>query len=260
MTLRYLVERTGYSEKSLRLAISSLMQKGWLMKARPCHYGVNEYGIVEPNSIVGRFGSAEKTVEKITADLGETAVNITGENWKKLPLISEEITADLGETPYYIFDNNIYNNFFIPAVPEEKKEKEILLKEFFLDFGIYQPMDEVMSFWHYHEQTGWRNGKGQRIVNKQSAAKFWKISDAARRQQDWSKRFLGRMIPLLKDEERLCVIAELENMYREQENVVMKIQSDKIYKTIESNVSLHGKLARIMYDVCGAGTKLVYCK
>jgi len=252
----YLIERLGYSEKTVRNAIQALMDKGWLMKARDNNYGVNEYGVVEPASIIGRFTPQLEQPVNITGDLAGTTVNITGEQRQNLPVISVKTT---GDTPYYIFDNKIYNNFFyIPDVPSEKKEKEDLLKVFFSAFGVYQPMDEVMRFWAYHEQTGWRNGKGQRIVSKKAAASFWNISDAAHKQTELAKKVIGRLMPVIPEENKICFIAELNEIYQRENNLVMRVNTDQICKILEDNQVIANVLGMTLYKLCGTGSRLLY--
>ena len=257
VSLGYLIERTGYSDKSVRLAINSLIEKGWVMKARQDHYGINEYGICEPASIIGRFDKSGITEVKITADFEKTQVKTTAEQRQKLPLISEEITAD---TPYiYNFYNKTYNNFFITDDPSEKKEKEVLLEEFFNMFGLYQPMDEVMRFWNYHEQTGWKNGKGQKIVSKKSASHFWKIDETtARRQSDLARRILSNLISAMSSEQRKCIIAETISVTKEENKVIFQFESEKAMHILENDNKVYSAFCNIMRAICGKGISIGY--
>ncbi len=255
VSLRYLQERTGYSDKSIRMAIKSLYDGGWVMKSRGQHYGLNEYVVVEPASIIGRFDRGQITAVKTTGDLAITAVKTTAEQRQNLPVILEKTTAD---TPYYIFDNNIYNNFFITDEPSEKKEKDILLKEFFSAYGLYQPMDEVVRFWAYHEQTGWRNAKGQRIVSKKSAARFWTIRDDARRQSEFARKLTSRMMRIIPDEAQICFIAELSNVYQGDKVLTLVLESDKVAHIIEDSTERVKAMGTIIGSLMGVGTRVEY--
>ena len=254
VSLDYLIERTGYSDKAVRKAIIRLMEAGWIMKARNSHYGINEYGIIEPNSIIGRFGKGEISAVESTA---VTTVESTADIWKKVPLILEESTAD---TPYiYNFYNNIYNNFFITDDPSEKKEKEVLLEEFFINLGLYQPMDEVMRFWEYHEQTGWKSGKGQKIVNKISASHFWKIDETTtRRQSDLARRILSNLIPKMSSEQRKCIIAETISVTKQENVVYFEFESSQPIDILENDKKVFGAFSSIMRATCGKGISVEY--
>lgn len=257
VSIGYLIERTGYSDKAVRTAIIRLIEAGWIMKARGSHYGINEYGIVEPASIIGRFDKSQISTVETTADIQKTAVETTAEQRQKLPLILEETTAN---TPYiYSFYNKIYNIFFITDDASEKKEKEVLLEEFFNMFGLYQPMDEVMRFWNYHEQTGWKNSKGQKIVNKKSAAQFWRIDEqTARRQSDLAKRILSRLLPAIPAEQRICIIAELENLQCNGNTVMWQFTTEQPIYIIEDNPNIMSVFTKIMRQTCGKDVQVIY--
>ena len=257
VSLGYLIERTGYSDKAVRTAIIRLIEAGWIMKARASHYGINEYGIVEPASIIGRFDKSQLTTVESTADIQKTAVKTTAEQRQKLPLILEETTA---VPPYiYNFYNKTYNNFFITDDPSEKKEKEVLLEEFFINFGLYQPMDEVMRFWEYHEQTGWKNGKGQKIVNKISASHFWKIDEqTAHRQSDLVRRILSHLIPTMSSEQRKCIIAETISVTKQENVVCYEFESSKPIDILENDKKVFGVFRNIMRAICGENVNVEY--
>lgn len=246
----YIVERTGYAERAVRNAIQSLMDKGWLLKARQGTRCVNEYGIVEPASIIGRFVSTELTPAKCAGVNHLTPAENAGVDRQNVPVQPAKCAGA------YIYYNNIYNNFFIPDEPEEKKEKEDLLEEFFYAFGVYQPMEEVMSFWKFHSQTGWRNGKGQKIINKCDAASFWTISNDSRKQTDMAKQIIRHIYPVLPQEDKVCFIAELENIFRKGNDLVMQVTTEKVCHMIDNNDAVAAAMGSVMGKVCGAGVRL----
>lgn len=257
VSLQYVIERVGYSDKSVRMAIQSLCKNGWMKKSRQDHYGINEYEIFEPAGIIGRFNKSRITAVKTTAENDKTQVKTTAEQRQNLPLILEETTAD---TPYiYNFYNKIYNNFFITDLQSEKKEKEILLEEFFIRFGLYQPMSEVIRFWEYHEQTGWKNGKGQKIVNKKSAAAFWTVSDesAHKKMSDLAFDILSRLVSVLSSEERKCIIAETKCVERQENTLYMFFETEKPVEIIENDKNLP-KFAKIVRSICGNEISVEY--
>ena len=167
----------------------------------------------------------------------------------------EEITAN---APYIYFDNKIYNNFFITDDPSEKKEKEVLLEEFFITFGIFQPMDEVIRFWNYHAQTEWRNVKGQRIANKKAAAQFWRIDEQCLRQSELARKIITRIYPVIPSEQNLCFIDELMNIIQEQNNVTFICKSVRLMDMIENNPKVINALSHILKGICGNDVHLMY--
>ena len=257
VSLGYLIERTGYSKRAIIAAVNSLMQAGWVMKARQNHYGICEYGICEPASIIGRFDKSGISSAEFAPVITKTSAEFAPEQVQKSNLIGAESAPD---TPYiYNFYNKIYNNFFITDDTSEKKEKEILLEEFFNMFGLYQPMDEVMRFWNYHEQTGWKNAKGQKIVNKKSAMMFWRIDEqTARRQSDLAKRILSRLIPAIPQEQRICLIAELKLLYREENTLIFQFETEKPIHILENNERTFAAFKRIVRTVCGNDIRVRY--
>lgn len=257
VSLGYLIERTGYSERGVIKAMQSLISQGWIMKARASHYGINEYGIVEPASIIGRFDKSKISAEQSAGDFKKTTEQSAVEQLNKVQVITEQSAVD---SPYiYNFYNNIYNNFFITDDPSEKKEKEILLEEFFINFGLYQPMDEVMRFWEYHEQTGWKNGKGQKIVNKISASHFWKIDETtAHRQSDLARRILSNLIPKMSSEQRKCIIAETISVTKQENVVYFEFESSQPIDILENDKKVFGAFSSIMRAICGKGISVEY--
>lgn len=257
VSLGYLAERTGYTDRGVKKAILNLIEAGWIMKARTSHYGVNEYGIVEPASIIGRFDKSKITEEQSSRDIQKTSEQSSPEQRNIVPLKTEKSSPD---TPYiYNFYNKIYNNFFITDDPSEKKEKEVLLEEFFINFGLYQPMDEVMRFWEYHEQTGWKNGKGQKIVSKKSASHFWKIDETtARRQSDLARRILSNLISAMSSEQRKCIIAETISVTKEENKVIFQFESEKAMHILENDNKVYSAFCNIMRAICGKGISIGY--
>ena len=256
VSLGYLAERTGYTDRGVKKAISNLMESGWVMKSRDSHYGINEYGICEPASIIGRFGKSERTEEQSSRDFVKTEEQSSREQRNGVPVKMEQSSPD---TPYiYIFYNNIYNNFFITDDPSEKKEKEILLEEFFITFGIYQPMDEVIRFWNYHEQTDWRNAKGQKIVNKKSAAQFWRLSEDAHKMTDEVKRILIAVAAAMPQENRICFIAETESVTLNGNRVTMRFLSEKPVSFIEDDMKVMSVFSRLVRRFAGEDAQVTY--
>ena len=260
VSLGYLIERTGYSERGVIKAMQSLISQGWIMKARASHYGINEYGIVEPSCIIGRFDKSKKTTEQSAVEIKKTTEQSAVEQLNKVQLITEQSAVDFPREQYiYFFYNKIYNNFFITDDPSEKKEKEVLLEEFFINFGLYQPMDEVMRFWNYHEQTGWKNGKGQKIVNKISASHFWKIDETtARRQSDLARRILSNLISAMSSEQRKCIIAETQSVTKEENKVIFHFETDKPIDILEKDKKVFGAFCSIMRAICGKEISVEY--
>lgn len=255
----YIVERLGYTDRSIKNAIASLMSGGWLMKSRDAHHGVNEYGIIEPASIIGRFDKSKITGEKSSPEMAITSEKSSCEQVKKVPLSSEKISP---VTPYILFDNNYYNIFFITDDESSKKEKFILLQDFFITFGIYQPMDEVIRFWNYHEQTGWRNAKGQKIASKKAAAQFWKFGNDTRKQSEAARKILTKLIQVLNDNERLLLISELINISAIKENdrntILFEFETSKPISMIEDTQSIFQAFSRIIFSAFGKNANVEY--
>ena len=255
VSLGYLIERTGYSKRAVIAATNNLIEAGWVMKARASHYGINEYGIVEPASIIGKFDKSKISGAESAPEKPISSAEIAPEQVQKGNLIGAESAPD---TPYiYNFYNKTYNNFFIAAEPQEKKEKAVLLEEFFLKSGMYQPMEEVIRFWEYHEQTDWKNAKGQKIVNKKSAVRFWK-PESARKMSESAHEILSHLIAVLGEEERICLIAETKSVRSEDNRLVFEFETAAPISLIEDNDEVLAELGKVVRRVCGRETRVEY--
>lgn len=255
--LRYMAGRTGYSERGIRKAISSLKDMGLVSTERELHHGANLYKIYEPASIIGRFFKEEISEEQSSAVLTRTEEQSSAEQRNKVPVTEEQSS---GDTPYIYFDINSYNYFFIADGASAQKEKEDLLKEFFYVYGIYQPIEELLRFWDYHEQTGWVNARGQKIVKKKSAARYWTFQTGVRRQSDLAKEIINRLSVVIPEEKKIILIADLENLYREEDKLIMVVRSARIPELLETDENIVREFSKILFDVCGKGVSLEYKK
>ena len=235
--VKYIAERTGYGERAIMIAIQRLTACGMVTKSRDNSIGCNVYviaGVKNAGAGVKNAGGQVQNVQVVGA-------------------------KNAGGSPYIYNYNNIYNNFFYNENADEpqKKEKEELLLMFFLELGIYQPMDEVMRFWQYHEQTGWRRN-GQKIVSKQAAARFWTVAETTKRMGEKAKAILTRLFDILGREQRKCICAELKSLTMQSNRLIAEFETEQPIHVLEDDETTLAAFAKIVRSVCGENTQVNY--
>lgn len=242
--VKYIAERTGYGERAIMIAIQRLTACGMVTKSRDNSIGCNVYVIAGAKSA----GAGAKS-----AGAGEKSA---GGQVQKVQVVGAK---SAGGSPYIYNYNNIYNNFFYNENADEpqKKEKEELLFMFFLELGIYQPMEEVMRFWQYHEQTGWRRN-GQKIVSKQAAARFWTVAETTKRMGEKAKAILTRLFDVLGHEQRKCICAELKSLTMQSNSIIAEFETEQPIHVLEDDETTLAAFAKIVRSVCGENTQVNY--
>lgn len=91
-----------------------------------------------------------------------------------------ESNSNSNSSSSIITKNNTKNN-----IPLDEESEKFIVKGIMFDKGAANVQGEFNAFWSYYESLGWKNKNGSPIVNRQAAARMWRINGEICEKDEW---------------------------------------------------------------------------